>query len=249
MRRRLLAALLALFAAACATADDRTITVFAASSLTDALQAAAADFTHRTDVGVRLNLAGSQQLARQLLDGAVADLFISADPGFATEVADARGTADGPLPVATNVLVIVVEAGNPHGVGGLADLGGPSLRVALPAPAVPAGAYARRLLEQREVRVEADTLEPSVRATLSRVTLGEADAALVYASDAVAAGDAVETLPLADSPVATYPAVVLDDAPAPELARAFLEHLRAPGGQTTLVDHGLGPAPTTGAAS
>lgn len=249
VRAFLAVAVLALASVGCSDRSAATITVFAASSLSDAIEEVAADFTERNQVEVRLNLAGSQQLVRQLLDGARADVFVSANARYADEVVRSRGTAAGPVVVAANALVIVVPHDDPHGITGLADLAEPGLRVALPAPEVPAGAYARGLLERRGAEVAADTLEPSVRATLARVTLGEADAAIVYASDAVAAGERVRALPLDGSPSATYPALVPADAPSPGEAVAFLDHLVSPAAQRVLVEHGFGGRPDGPGAS
>lgn len=220
----------------------RPLVVFAASSLTDALEAVAAELEASTGIPVLLNLAGSQTLAAQLVEGAPADVFISADTVQMDVVAAAGLLAAEPVTLATNTLAIAVEPGNPAGVRGLADLARPDLVVVLPAPQVPAGRYARELLERAGVEVTPSSLERSVRAALAKVTLGEADAAIVYASDVVAAGDAVEGvgIPDAESVAVTYPMAVLRGATAPDPAAAFLDLAGSSRGQRILAEHGFG---------
>jgi molybdate transport system substrate-binding protein len=210
--------------------------VFAASSLTDALGEIAGLFEERSGVRVLLNLAGSQTLATQLVEGAPGDLFIAANAAQTDVVVAAGLVADEPVVVATNVLAIAVERGNPLGVTGLADLSRPEVIVVLPAEAVPAGRYAREVLARSGIAVRPASLEQNVRAALARVAQGEADAAIVYASDIVAAGDTVAgvPIPVEQNIVAGYPMVVLAEAADPDSAVAFAAFLRTEEAQAVL---------------
>jgi len=220
------------------------LVVFAAASLTDALGELADVFEERTGAAVLLNLAGSQTLATQLVEGAPGDLFISADSAQMDVVATAGLLADAPVTVVRNVLAIAVEPGNPLRVTGLADLARPELVVVLPAEVVPAGRSAREVLARAGVEVRPASLEQNVRAALARVAQGEADVAIVYASDIVAAGDTVTGIPIpvGRNVVATYPMAVLAGAARPDTAADFAAFLRSEDAQAILRTYGfLGP--------
>jgi molybdate transport system substrate-binding protein len=135
-----------------------------------------------------------------------------------------------------NTLEIVVPSGNPAGVTGLADFADEDLTIALCATAVPCGAAAETVFERARITPAPDTLEADVRATLSKVTLGEVDAALVYKTDVLAAGDKVEGLAFPEARVAVndYPIAVLAEAGNPEVARAFVELVRSAEGRGVL---------------
>ncbi|MGY1727757.1 molybdate ABC transporter substrate-binding protein [Geodermatophilus sp. SYSU D01062] len=219
-----------------------TLTVFAAASLTDVF----------TDLGQRLeeehagltvqfNFAGSSALATQLTQGAPADVFASANGTQMSVVTDA-GLADGdPAVFTANVLQVAVPAGNPAGVTGLADFAREDLAIAVCAPEVPCGAAAEDVFAAAGVTPRPDTQEEDVRAALTKVELGEVDAALVYATDVVAAGDAVEgvSVPEAEDAVNDYPLCTLAGAPNPEAARAFVDLVLSEEGQRALADAGF----------
>lgn len=248
-----LGAVLALPLAACGeqaaqgagtTSDAITgeVVVLAAASLTDAFTELAADFeAAHPGVTVTLGLGGSSALAQQVVAGAPADVLATASPGTMATVADAGGLVGEPTVVARNRLQIAVPAGNPAGVTGLADLGDASLAVALCAEQVPCGAAARRVLAAAGVTPAPDTLEPDVRAVLTKVRLGEVDAGLVYRTDVLAAGDDVEGIdvPEADAAVTDYPIAVVADAPNPRAAEAFVAHVRGEAGRKVLADAGF----------
>jgi len=219
-----------------------TVTVFAAASLTDVFTDLGAQLeAGNPDLDVQFNFAGSSALATQLTQGAPADVFASANEAQMAVVTDA-GLADGdPAVFAANVLQIAVPAGNPAGVTGLADLAREELTVAVCAPQVPCGAAAEDVLAAAGVTAAPDTLEEDVRAALTKVELGEVDAALVYTTDVTAAGDAVEGLdvPEAEQAVNEYPVVTLAEAPNPEAAAAFVELVRSEEGQQSLADAGF----------
>ncbi len=221
------------------------VVVFAAASLTDAFEAVAEDFeAANAGADVTFSFGPSNGLATQIVEGAPADAFASANARQMDVVAEA-GLVDGePRTFLENALEIVVEPGNPQGVMGLDDLASPDLAVVLAAEEVPAGDFAREALAAAGVEVTPVSLEEDVRAVLTRVELGEADAGIVYRSDVVAAGDAVEGVEIAeaDNVAAAYPIAVLDDAPNPEGAAAFVEHVRSEQGQATLEAFGFAPA-------
>lgn len=250
-RRGSVAVALALVLAGCAgtpPADRRggdpsgTITVFAAASLTDAFEALEAAFVdaHPGSEAV-FNHAGSQVLAGQIMEGAPADVFASANPRHMAAVRDGGHVSGQPRAFATNELAIVVEPDNPLGIDGLHDLSGPDLVVVLPAEEVPAGDYARTVLADAGVDVAPASLEPDVRAALSKVALGEADASIVYSSDVVAADDRVTgvEIPPDVNVTARYPIAVMADAPNPAGAEAFVDFVLSDEGQAILSDHGF----------
>lgn len=203
---------------ACTTGGSSTVTVLAAASLVDGFEELADAYEARTPgVEVRLAVAGSQQLATQVLEGAPADVFASADQRQMARVVEAGLAAQDPDVFAQNDLAIVVPEGNPQGIGGLEDLADPSLAVVLAAPEVPAGRYARQVVDGAGVEVEPVSLEADVRSVLAKVALGEADAGIVYTSDVVASDAAVDRvdLPAEHQVVADYPIAALEDGPNP----------------------------------
>lgn len=251
-RRRLPVVVAAMLATACGAAGDHEeggssgvpsaeLTVFAAVSLTDAFEDVRTAFVaQHSGVNVVVNYAGSQTLASQIIEGAPADVFASADAAQMDRVV-AEGRVSGrPEIFASNVLAIAVAPGNPLGIQGLDDLADPALLVVLPAEEVPAGRYSRSALEVAGVAVQPVSLEPSVRAALSKVELGEADASIVYASDVVAA-DAVTGVPIpaAQNVAAQYPVAVLNHAPNPAIAAEFVAYVRSDAGQHVLATHGF----------
>ena len=219
-----------------------TLTVFAAASLTDVFTELGERLeADHPDLDVRFNFAGSSQLAAQIGQGAPADVFASAAEPQMAVVTDA-GLADGdPVVFTENVLEIAVPEGNPADVGGLAYFGRAELTLAVCAPEVPCGAAADDVFAAAGISAQPDTLEEDVRAALTKVQLGEVDAALVYATDVLAAGDRVEGIafPEAEQAVNRYPICALAAAPNPEAARAFLELVTSDAGQRALTDAGF----------
>lgn len=227
-----------------ANADELTgeLVVFAAASLTESFTRLGDDVeAANTGVTVTLNFAGSSTLARQINEGAPADVFAAADPATMRTVTDAGNSEGAPSVFARNQLVIAVPAGNPDGVSGLADLARPEIKAALCAEQVPCGAAARTALDAAGVELTPVTLEQDVRATLSKLTLGEVDAALVYRTDVTAASSDVEAVEFVESAGAIndYPIVVLAGAANPPAARAFVEYVLAGPGQAVLAEAGF----------
>ena len=242
--KRLLAALVAaLVTAACSGTSSSdpgrhtTVTVFAASSLTDAFIAAGHAFDKQSaNDKATFSFAASQDLAAQITQGAPADVLATADEAT-MQNADAHGDlAARPQVLAHNQLVIVTEKGNPHHVRTLADLADPSLVVVLADPAVPAGNYAAQALDAAHVDVQPVSLEPDVRSALTKVELGEADAAIVYATDATSAADTVTPIPIAHAPTATY-----EIAPITDAGKTFVDFALSPTGQRILRGYGFLP--------
>lgn len=226
-----LAALVA--AVACGAPSDDDVVVFAAASLTDAFEEIVEAYTAETGDPVVVSFAGSSDLAAQIGEGAPADVFASADMANMA-VVDTDGSA---RTFATNRAEIVVEPGNPHAISTLADLADPDLLVVACAEQVPCGAYTSTVLGRAGVDLTPVSFESNVRAVLTKVVLGEADAGIVYATDVAAAGDAVEGVPIPDefNVEATYPIVALDDSGA-----EFVEFVLGDRAQQILRDHGFG---------
>ncbi|TQM77851.1 molybdate transport system substrate-binding protein [Saccharothrix saharensis] len=224
------------------SAADGRVTVFAAASLTEAFTELAEDFeAAHAGVDVVLNFAGSSALAQQIGQGAPADVFASASPATMDQVVAANATAAGPVTFARNRLEIAVPAGNPAGITGLADFADAEAKIALCAEQVPCGAAAKRAFEAAGVTPRPDTLEQDVKAVLTKVRLGEVDAALVYRTDVRSAGGEVEGIafPGADDTVTDYPIAPLARARNADGARGFVAHVRSDRGRAVLAAAGF----------
>ena len=226
------------------TATPGELKVFAAASLTAAFTEIGEQFTNSNGTKVVFNFAGSQALATQIQQAAPADVFASADTTNMDKVKDLVGT---PQPFASNLLAIVVEKGNPKGVKTLDDLASSDLKVVLAAEEVPAGKYAKQVLDQAGVSVQPVSQEDNVKAVVTKVSLGEADAGLVYVTDVTAGGDKVEgvDIPEDQNVLATYPIATVTASQAPDQAQAFMDMVLADEGQQVLKEYGFLPPPTT----
>ena len=224
---------------------DGSITVFAAASLTDAFSEAAEDFmAANPDVTVELNLAASSALREQILAGAPSDVFASANSSNMDQVVEGGAVEGDPRPFAANVLEIAVPAGNPGDVDGLDDFGDADLLVGLCAAEVPCGQFGREALARAGVTPAQDTDEPDVRSLLTKVEAGDLDAGIVYHTDVLAAGDAVEgvAIPEDQNVVAEYPIAALSASGEAEIAAAFVEFVLSDEGQDILASYGFRPA-------
>lgn len=230
-------------AASQADAPSGELLVFAAASLTDALGDVVAAFADaHPDVDVTLNLAGSSALREQILEGAPADVFMSANTSNMSQVVDAGEAAD-PRIFVTNLLQIAVEAGNPAGITGLADFARDELLIGLCAEEVPCGDFGRQALDNAGVTPAIDTNEPDVRALLTKVAEGELDAGIVYVTD-VRAPDFADDVEGIDIPadvnvVAEYPIAALANAPNPDAAAAWVGFVLSEAGQDILATYGF----------
>ncbi|MGI8335868.1 molybdate ABC transporter substrate-binding protein [Actinomadura scrupuli] len=220
----------------------KTVTVLAAASLTGAFtQLGKAFETAHPGVKVTFSFGGSSTLATQITQGAPADVFAAASPATMKTVTDA-GLADGPPQVfVRNRLEIVTPADNPGKVTSLKDLTKPGLKVVLCAEPVPCGAAAKKALAGAGLTVKPVSLEQDVKGALTKVTTGEADAALVYRTDVKAAGTKVKGIdfPEAANAVNDYPIVTLTKAPQPALAKEFLQYVLSPQGKSVLTAAGF----------
>jgi molybdate transport system substrate-binding protein len=232
-----------------ALAQDEVV-VFAAASLRESFTALGSQFeAMHPGTKVRLNLAGSQELRTQIENGAPADVFASADQKHMQALV-AQKLASDPRVFARNEPVLVVPKGNPAKIGSLQDLPR-AKRIVIGAPEVPIGAYTLRILGAASKRYGADfqkrveervvSRELNVRQVLAKVGLGEADAAIVYRTDAATAKQTVDVIPIpADlNVVAEYPIAVLARAKNPSLAKRFVEFVLSPRGSEALLLFGF----------
>ena len=241
MLLRLALALVTLVSPAVA-ADASTLVVLAAASLGEALRDVAAAFESKhPGLTVQSSFAGSPTLAHQIEEGAPADVFASADEATMQRLVDGGLVAGSPTIFARNRLAIVVPPGNPKGIHALADLARPGLAVVLCAPAVPAGRYAREAVAKAGVRVPEASEEADVKAVVTKVRLGEADAGIAYATDVRAAAGVVDgvALPEAHDVIARYPVAVLRDARNRGAAEAFVAFLASEDGVRILARFGF----------
>ena len=236
----------ALVAAGCGDDGDSSstgaITVFATASLTDAFTEMGEAFEAANPGSrVTLNFAGSSALAAQIIEGAPADVFASADVASMTRLSDADSTASEPVVFTTNLAQIIVGRGNPEGITGVADLADPDLIVISCAPEVPCGRYAQQILDNAGVAVTFRSLEENVRAVVSKVTLGEADAGIVYVTDVISAGDRAVgvDIPADINVVAEYPVAVTTESTNPDGAQRFIDFVLSDEGQAVLTSYGF----------
>lgn len=220
-------------------ADDGTVTVLAAASLTGSFTELAEVFEQQhPGTEVELSFGSSTTLAQQAVDGAPGDVLATADER-AMRLAVDGGVAHRPQVFATNSLALVTPPDDPGGVDELADLDQPGVDLVTCVPTAPCGALAVELLEQHGVDARPVSEEVDVKAVLARVASGEADAGIVYRTDARAAGDAVSAVRLPGGGVATdYPVATLTDR---DLAQDFVDLVLGRRGRAVLARAGFGP--------
>lgn len=218
------------------------IIVFAASSVGNAFDRVGEELT-RLYPGTKITFVygSSSTLATQIVNGAPADVFASADEPNMQKVAGAGLAKGAPSIFATNRLQIVVAPGNPKRIAALADLARHDLVVVLAAPSVPAGRYAMEALGKAGVTVAPASLEVDVRAALNKVALGEADAGIVYVTDVISARARVTgvDIPEQHQALARYPVVALADSRNDRLSDHFVGFLLAVEGQRVLSEFGF----------
>ena len=250
--------LLILVLGACSTVssnpEPRTLTVYAAASLTEAFTEMGDAFeASHTGVSLTFNFGGSQNLRTQIEQGAPVDVFASANAReMDTLVAQNLVQAGAPKVFLTNQLVVILPKENPADIISLEDLGKPGLKLVLAAEEVPAGRYAREILEKLNAMFGAEyrekvlanvvSNEDNIRQAVTKVQLGEADASIVYVSDAVAVPELQKIeIPAEMNVVAEYPIARLAGLSNPDLANDFIEYVLSPDGQATLKKWGFTP--------
>jgi molybdate transport system substrate-binding protein len=248
----------ALVLAACGrsniAAEERTLTVYAAASLTDAFNEIGKAFAEEhPGVVVAFNFGGSQNLRTQIEQGAPADVFASANAKeMDTLVTGNFVEASAPKVFLTNQLVVILPKDNPAGIASLEDLSKPELKLVLAAEDVPAGRYARQILDNLNAQFGAGykdkvlanvvSNEDNIRQAVTKIQLGEADASIVYVSDAVATPDLLRIeIPADVNVLAEYPIAPLVRSENLELADEFMAYVLSSGGQATLKKWGFTP--------
>jgi len=244
---------------ACSRSSTPTrLTVFAAASLTDAFTEAGQVFSQaHPDITVSFSFAGSQELATQISQGAPADLFASANQNqMDAAVASGRINADAPHPFVQNRLVVIVPSDNPAGITTLADLANEGVQLVFAAAEVPVGQYTLDFLTKATVaddfpdrylelvQTNVVSYEQNVRAVFTKISLGEGDAGVVYASDVV--GTEAENVIQLDIPdafntVAQYPIASLNDSENEVAAAQFITFILSTEGQAILAQYGFLP--------
>lgn len=224
-------------ASASASALSGTVTVFAAASLTGTFTQLGKDFeAANPGVTVKFNFGGSDTLAASIVSGAPADVFAAASSATMTTVTKAGDATGTPTVFVKNQLEIAVPPGDPKGIKTLSDLTKPGIKVALCATTVPCGAAAVKAEAAGNIKINPVTLETDVKSALTKVELGEVDAALVYQTDVKAAGGKVQGVDFTEAAKAinTYPIVVLKGAPNAAAAQAFVAFVLSAHGHDVL---------------
>lgn len=236
-----------------------TLTIFAASSLSDAFTELGQLFeAQHPGVTVQFNFASSSDLATQLVEGAPGDVFASANKKQMDNAAAAARISGEPHNFLTNSLVIIVPADNPAGITSLADLANEGLKLVTALPDVPIRGFTEEMLDKASAdpaygtEFKATVLshvvseEANVRQLAAKVSLGEADAGVVYKSDVTPdIADQVQVIEIPDAlnVVAVYPIGLVSDSDYPEMAQAFVDLVLSAEGQAVLAQWGFGPRP------
>jgi molybdate transport system substrate-binding protein len=221
--------------------DDTTITVLAASSLTGTFTELGREFEDQhPGVTVKFAFDSSATLAQQATQGAPADVLATADTTTMDSAESAQATT--PKNFATNVMVLATPADNPANVHAFSDLDKSSVKYVMCVPTAPCGAVGQALLDQDHITGKPVSQEVDVKSVLAKLTEGEADAGLVYTTDAVAAGNQVTALPIPGSAkqITTYPIVTLQQSEHGDLAQDFVDLVTGSTGQQVLEKAGFG---------
>lgn len=227
--------------------EGSTITVFAASSLTDAFTEIGADFeAANPGTTVAFNFGSSSDLVGSITSGealGTADVFASADEGSMALLVDAGDSTGDPQVFARNQATIAVPAGNPAGVTGIEDFEDEDLLLGACTPEAPCGAYAQEVFAGAGVTPSIDTEEAKVTDVVAKVASGDLDAGIVYVTDVLANDDEVDEveIPSALDVDAVYPIATVAEAPAADGADAFVAYVLSAAGRQVLADHGFLP--------
>jgi molybdate transport system substrate-binding protein len=218
------------------------VVVFAAASLTGSFTEEGAAFEAKhPGVKVTFNFGASSTLVQQITQGAPVDVFASADTANMKKLTDASLVSGASTTFATNKLQIIVGKGNPKRITGLKDLANRDVIVVIGGPDVPIGKYAQQVVDKAGVKLAPKSLEADAKAVVNKVTIGEADAGIVYATDVLAAAAKADGVPIPDdvNVIATYPMAVLKSSEADSNARAFVAFVASTDGQAILAKYGF----------
>ncbi|QBJ20549.1 MULTISPECIES: molybdate ABC transporter substrate-binding protein [Kocuria] len=222
---------------------EKTLRVSAAASLTTSFDQLSDEFEKgHPGVTVDVNYGGSSGLVQQLIEGAAADVFASADQKNMKKLMDADLAQGDPKIFATNVLTLVVPRDNPAGIESFQDVVDKDVKLVTCAPEVPCGAATKKVEKADGVELKPVSQENAVTDVLGKVTSGQADAGIVYVTDAKSAGDKVTSIdiPKTDEAVNNYPVVALKKSEQPQLATEFVDLVTGERGQEVLKDAGFG---------
>ncbi|WP_227997782.1 molybdate ABC transporter substrate-binding protein [Nocardia australiensis] len=225
------------------TADSGTVTVFAAASLKQVFTQLGKDFEAANPGSkVEFSFGGSSDLAAQISQGAPADVFAAADPVTMATAVDSGRITEPTENFATNVLTIVTAPGNPKHIAGLSDLSKSGVQSVVCAPQVPCGRATKKITDAAVVSLTPVSEEASVTDVLTKVTSGQADAGVVYVTDATTAAAKVAAVPIpeASAAVNTYPIAVLADSKNEKSAHEFESLVTGPKGREALAGAGFG---------
>ncbi|HYK97150.1 MAG TPA: molybdate ABC transporter substrate-binding protein [Candidatus Acidoferrales bacterium] len=232
-----------LVAAACGgTTVSGKLTLFLAASLTDSFNALSAEFTKQNPgLTVTPNYAGSGALVTQIVSGADADIFASADEANMQKLVDAKLNGSDPKVFANNRLQIAVQAGNPKKITQLADLARSDVIVVIGAPSVPIGTYAQQAFDKAGIKVTPKSLETDVKQVVAKVALGEADAGIVYSTDVKAGGAKIQGVDIPDplNVIAKYPIALVKGTKNEMAAKAFIDFVVSARGREILSSFGF----------
>lgn len=221
------------------------VTVLAAASLQDVFTKLEPQFEAANPTAdLRFSFSGSSELAQQIVNGAPADVFASANETQMKIIQNAGKVAGTPQPFVTNVLTIVVPPGNPKNISSFADLAKPGVTEVVCAPQVPCGAATTKIEKTINIKLSPASEEQDVLSVLSKVEARVADAGLVYVTDARTAAGKVQEIdfPEASKAVNTYSIAAINNAPHAQLARTFVTFIRSPDAQRQLAKAGFGAA-------
>ena len=225
------------------SSGDTTLTVLAASSLTETFGELETIYEEEHEgVDVRISYDSSATLAGQAVEGAPADVLATADTATMEMATEADVTEREPEMFATNTMVLVVPAGNPAGIEGFTDIDSEDVSYLACEESAPCGALAKTLLDANQIQARPRSFEVDVKAVLTKVELDEADAGMVYETDAVASGDNVETIDIAkaSAEVNSYPIAALQQSENPDLAQEWVDLVLSEQGQGILTQAGFG---------
>jgi molybdate transport system substrate-binding protein len=216
--------------------------VHAASSLTEVFSVMGMKFESKfPGTKISFDFGASSSIVRQVLDGAPGDVIATADESTMAKLSTASKLAIEPTTFARNQLAIIVAKGNPKGVQTAADLANPALVLIVAAPEVPVGRYANEFFAKAGVAASPKSLEDSAKAVVTKVRLGEADAGVVFRTDAKAAADELDTVVIPESVnvTATYPIALLKSAAGSKAAQAFIAFVLSDAGRAVLAEYGF----------